>query len=56
MTPEKRREIARKGGRAAHAKGVGHEWTSASARLAGQKGGRRSQEARRARQQEGAAA
>lgn len=39
MTPEKQREIAAKGGRAAHAKGVAHEWDSAEAKDAGRKGG-----------------
>ena len=39
MTPEKRREISSKGGKAAHAKGVGHEFTSEEARAAGRKGG-----------------
>jgi general stress protein YciG len=39
MTPEKQREIASKGGRAAHAKGTAHEWTSDEARSAGRKGG-----------------
>jgi general stress protein YciG len=39
MSIEKRREIASKGGRAAHAKGTGHEWTSAEASDAGRKGG-----------------
>ena len=39
MTPEKQREIASKGGRAAHAKGTAHEWTSEEARQAGRKGG-----------------
>ena len=34
-----RREIASRGGRSAHAKGVAHEWTSEQARLAGRKGG-----------------
>jgi general stress protein YciG len=33
------REIASKGGRAAHAKGTAHEWTSDEARVAGRKGG-----------------
>ena len=28
MSPEKQREIASKGGRAAHQKGTAHEWTS----------------------------
>jgi len=39
MDPEKQREIARKGGRAAHAKGTAHEWDSNEARVAGKKGG-----------------
>jgi general stress protein YciG len=39
MTPEKQREIASKGGRAAHQKGTAHEWTSEEARNAGRKGG-----------------
>jgi general stress protein YciG len=39
MSPEKQREIASKGGRAAHAKGTAHEWSSEEARAAGRKGG-----------------
>ena len=39
MDPSKQREIASKGGRAAHAKGTAHEFTSDEARLAGRKGG-----------------
>jgi len=39
MDPEKQREIARKGGKAAHAKGTAHEFSSEEARLAGKKGG-----------------
>jgi uncharacterized protein len=39
MTPEKQREVASKGGRAAHQKGTAHEWTSEEARSAGRKGG-----------------
>jgi len=39
MSPEKQREIASKGGRAAHEKGTAHEWTADEARLAGRKGG-----------------
>lgn len=39
MSPEKQREIASKGGRAAHMKGTAHEWTSDEARRAGRKGG-----------------
>jgi uncharacterized protein len=39
MDAEKQREIARKGGRAAHEQGVAHEWSSHEAREAGKKGG-----------------
>lgn len=39
MTPERRSEIARQGGRTAHALGVAHEYTPESARAAGRKGG-----------------
>ena len=39
MSPEKQREIASKGGRAAHEKGTAHEWTADEARQAGRKGG-----------------
>ena len=39
MSPEKQREIASKGGRAAHQKGTAHEWSSDEARDAGRKGG-----------------
>jgi Stress-induced bacterial acidophilic repeat motif len=39
MSPEKQREIASKGGRAAHKKGTAHEWTADEARNAGRKGG-----------------
>lgn len=42
MSPEKQREIASKGGRAAHSKGTAHEWTSDEARAAGRKGGQAS--------------
>jgi general stress protein YciG len=41
MDTEKQREIARKGGRAAHEKGTAHEFTSDEARAAGRKGGER---------------
>jgi len=40
MDETKQRAIASKGGRAAHKKGTAHQWTSAEARIAGQKGGR----------------
>lgn len=39
MDPSKQREIASKGGRAAHSKGTAHEFTSDEARVAGRKGG-----------------
>ena len=39
MDPAKQREIASKGGRAAHKKGTAHEWTREEAALAGSKGG-----------------
>lgn len=39
MDRAKQREIASKGGRAAHEKGTAHEWTSDEARNAGRKGG-----------------
>ena len=39
MSPDKQREIASKGGRAAHEKGTAHEWTAEEARRAGRKGG-----------------
>jgi general stress protein YciG len=42
MSAEKQREIASKGGRAAHAKGTAHEWSAEEARRAGRKGGQAS--------------
>ena len=39
MSIDKQREIASKGGRAAHEKGTAHEWTPDEARNAGRKGG-----------------
>jgi uncharacterized protein len=39
MDRTKQREIASKGGKAAHQKGSAHEWTSEEAREAGRKGG-----------------
>jgi len=39
MSPEKKREIASKGGKAAHALGTAHKWTSEEAQVAGRKGG-----------------
>lgn len=46
MDPERQREIASRGGRAAHATGRAHEFSAEEAREAGRKGGRaRSQNA-----------
>lgn len=42
MDEEKQREIASKGGRAAHIKGTAHEWSSEEAATAGRKGGKAS--------------
>jgi len=39
MDPERQREIAAQGGRAAHEKGTAHEFTSEEARAAGSRGG-----------------
>jgi len=39
MDGTKQRRIASMGGRAAHAKGTAHEWSSEQARVAGRKGG-----------------
>lgn len=39
MSAEKQREIARKGGKAAHERGSAHEFSSDEARVAGRKGG-----------------
>ncbi|MEY4653439.1 MAG: hypothetical protein RI884_2020 [Pseudomonadota bacterium] len=39
MDPQRQREIASQGGRAAHEKGTAHEFTSEEAREAGRKGG-----------------
>ena len=47
MDRAKQREIASKGGKAAHQKGTAHEWTSEEARDAGRKGGLASHRRRR---------
>ena len=47
MDRAKQREIASKGGKAAHQKGTAHEWTSDEAREAGRKGGMASHRRRR---------
>jgi len=42
MDEETRKEIASKGGHAAHQKGVAHKWNSQEAKEAGKKGGKAS--------------
>jgi general stress protein YciG len=42
MDSDKQREIASKGGKAAHQSGNAHKWTSDEAREAGRKGGQAS--------------
>ncbi|MBE7940542.1 MULTISPECIES: KGG domain-containing protein [Ramlibacter] len=49
MDPQRQREIASEGGRAAHEKGTAHEFTSEEAREAGRKGGQARSQANRAR-------
>lgn len=39
LSPEQRRAIASKGGKAAHASGRAHQWSSQEAQAAGRKGG-----------------
>jgi general stress protein YciG len=39
MDAARQKKIASKGGKAAHAKGTAHEWSSEEARAAGRKGG-----------------
>lgn len=53
MDRAKQREIASKGGKAAHQKGTAHEWTSEEARDAGRKGGIASHQRRREMQSTG---
>jgi len=51
MDRAKQREIASKGGKAAHQKGTAHEWTSEEAREAGRKGGMASHRRKQQQQQ-----
>ncbi len=41
MSPERRREIASKGGRTSQARGTAHQWTPEEASTAGKKGSAR---------------
>lgn len=50
MDRSRQREIASKGGKAAHQKGSAHEWTSEEARIAGRKGGMASHRGREGEQ------
>jgi uncharacterized protein len=56
MDSNRQREIASKGGRAAHKKGAAHQWTREEAQAAGRKGGlarhRKSQAAAMAREEQ----
>jgi general stress protein YciG len=51
MDRHKQRDIASKGGKAAHQKGTAHEWTSEEAREAGRKGGMASHRRKQEQQQ-----
>jgi uncharacterized protein len=51
MDRDRQRDIASKGGRAAHQKGRAHEWTSDEAREAGRKGGMASHNRKQEQQQ-----
>jgi uncharacterized protein len=55
MDRAKQREIASKGGKAAHQKGTAHEWTSEEAREAGRKGGMASHRRRKQMMEPGTA-
>lgn len=46
FSPEKRREVASRGGKAAHVRGTAHEWTHDEAVRAGQLGAKRRSERR----------
>ncbi len=48
MTPEQQREIASRGGKAAHERGTAHQFSAEEAREAGRKGGAARHRARKA--------
>ena len=52
MDRSKQRDIASKGGKAAHQKGTAHEWTSEEAREAGRRGGMASHRRKQEQQQQ----
>jgi general stress protein YciG len=47
MSPERQRELASKGGRTVHERGLGHQWTSEEAKEMGRIGGRITAERRK---------
>lgn len=49
MSKEKRRAIASMGGKAIHQLGRAHQWTKETAKIAGSKGGRTTQDRRAAK-------
>lgn len=53
MNPERQRQIASLGGRAAHQQGVAHEWSREEAKEAGKKGGQASRKGRPGRREDG---
>ena len=53
MSPERQREIASQGGRAAHQQGVAHQWSREEAKEAGRKGGKASVRSRTGRDTNG---
>ena len=53
MSPERQREIASQGGRAAHQQGVAHEWSREEAKEAGKKGGQASGKRRSSDREDG---
>jgi uncharacterized protein len=53
MDPQRQREIASEGGRAAHEKGTAHEFTSEEAREAGRKGGQARSQSNRSNSRSG---
>jgi general stress protein YciG len=50
LTPERRKAIASRGGKAAHANGTAHEWDHFEAKAAGRIGGRAGKRKRQAQE------
>ena len=53
MDPQKQKQIASEGGRAAHKQGDAHEWSTDEAREAGRKGGQNSKSLKRDAREDG---